>query len=185
MHLLRLPSPSVLLLCLTVLSAAGPARADEVDEVAKLFAEGQTVQALARADRFLAGRPNDAAMRFQKGVVLADLGRADEAIDVYTRLTQDYPALAEPYNNLAVLLTARGEYGQARAALESAIRDNPGYAVAHENLGDVNAALAAQSYARALQLDPSHGTAAPKLALIRELLARTQGRTAAAPRPPS
>ena len=183
MHL-RPPSSSVLLLCLALL-VPGHAFADDVDDAARLFRAGQTAQALALADRVIAAKPGDAAMRFQKGVMLADLGRTDEAIDVYDRLTQEYPALPEPYNNLAVLLAARGDYEQARAALESAIRDNPGYAVAHENLGDVHAALAAQAYARALQLDPSNASAPPKLALVRELLARTHRGGSASALPPS
>jgi hypothetical protein len=49
------------------------------------------------------------------------------------------------------------------------LRTNPGYATAHENLGDVHAALAAQSYARALKLDPGNVTVPPKLAIVREL----------------
>ena len=60
---------------------------------------------------------------------------------------QDYPELAEPHNNLAAIYAAAGEYGKARAELEEAIRLNPRYAPAHENLGDVHALLAGQSYA--------------------------------------
>jgi Flp pilus assembly protein TadD len=165
----RLPSLLTALLCACALFA----RADEVDDVARQFRAGQTSEALAHADRFLAGKPGDAAMRFQKGVMLSELGRADEALDAFTRLTQDFPNLPEPYNNLGVLLAARGEYEKARSALETAIRNNPGYAVAHENLGDVHAALAGQAYARAIALDPADTGARPKLMLIRELLART------------
>ena len=49
------------------------------------------------------------------------------------------------------------------------MRPNPAYATAQENLGDVYAALAAQSYARALKLDPANATVPPKLALVRGL----------------
>ena len=58
---------------------------------------------------------------------------------------------------------------------------NPGYATAHENLGDVYAALAAQSYARAQKLDPSNVTVAPKLALVRDLYKRTAPIASAGP----
>jgi Flp pilus assembly protein TadD len=166
--------PSIAALCAALLlAAAAPAPADEVDEVGRLVAAGQTSEALARADRFLAARPNDAAMRFQKGVILSETQHPEAAIEVFTRLTQDFPDLPEPYNNLGVLLSARGEYDRARVALETALRNNPGYAVAHENLGDVLVVLASQSYARAAKLDPANTSAAPKLALIRELLARS------------
>jgi tetratricopeptide (TPR) repeat protein len=167
----RIASSTAVLCAALLLFAA--ARADEVDEVSRMVAAGQSSEALARAERFLAAKPNDAAMRFQKGVILGETGRADEAIEVYTRLTQDFPDLPEPYNNLGVLLSARGDYEQARVALETAVRNNPNYAVAHENLGDIQALLASQSYARAIRLDPGNTSAPPKLALIRELLARS------------
>ena len=51
-----------------------------------------------------------------------------------------------------------------------AIRTNPSYATAHENLGDIYAKLASQAYNKALQLDAANATSVkPKLALIREL----------------
>ena len=178
--MLRFPLSTAVLCAAVLFAATAPARADEVDEVARLVAAGQTGEALTRADRFLAANPNDAAMRFQKGVILSETHHPDEAIDIFTRLTQDFPGLPEPYNNLGVLLSARGEYDQARVALETALRNNPGYAVAHENLGDIHAVLAGQSYARAIQLDPGHTSAAPKLTLIRDLLARSARATAPA-----
>jgi ketosteroid isomerase-like protein len=52
-----------------------------------------------------------------------------------------------------------------------AIRTNPSYATAHENLGDVYAKLASQAYSKALQLDGGNTGVQPKLALIRELFA--------------
>ena len=54
----------------------------------------------------------------------------------------------------------RGDYGKARAELEETLRLQPGYATAHENLGDVYAVLAAQSYAKALRLEPASADAA-------------------------
>jgi ketosteroid isomerase-like protein len=54
-------------------------------------------------------------------------------------------------------------------ALEMAIRTNPSYATAHENIGDVYARLASQAYNKALQLDNGNTAVPPKLALIREL----------------
>jgi tetratricopeptide (TPR) repeat protein len=67
------------------------------------------------------------------------------------------------------LYAARSEFDKARAALEAAVRANPAYAIAHENLGDVYARLAAISYAKAQQLDPADSSAARKLALVRQL----------------
>jgi tetratricopeptide (TPR) repeat protein len=108
-------------------------------------------------------------MRFMKGVMLADAKRDAEAMALFQKLTEDYPDLAEPYNNLAALYAASGDYSKARATLEQALRTNPSYATAHENLGDVYAALAAQSYTRAQKFDPANVSVAPKLALVRGL----------------
>jgi tetratricopeptide (TPR) repeat protein len=68
-----------------------------------------------------------------------------------------------------VLYAGQSQFDKARAALEMAIRTNPSYATAHENLGDVYARLASQAYSKALQLDGSNTTVPPKLALIRTL----------------
>jgi Flp pilus assembly protein TadD len=158
------------LLC--VIALVGPARgADDLAEVTRLHRAGQTAAALQRADQFLAGKPRDPQMRFLKAVILGEVNRRAEAVAVLEKLTEDYPDLAEPHNNLAVLYAATGDYAKARAELEQALKLKPGYATAHENLGDVLAALAGQSYATALRLDPGRASIPAKLALVRQLAA--------------
>jgi tetratricopeptide (TPR) repeat protein len=175
--------PLLALLCAFALALALPARAaDELADVTRLHAAGQTDAALQQADAFLAAHPRDPQMRFLKAVVLADAKRGAEATAVLERLIQDYPDLAEPHNNIAVLYAAAGDYAKARAALEEALRLRPGYATAHENLGDVHAALAAESYAIALRLDPARTGIPAKLALVRQLAAPVQPASAAAGR---
>ena len=147
-----------------------PSFADDYSEVSRLVRSGQLTEALAMADRYLATRPRDPQMRFLKGVAQSEAGRQAAAIETFTALTQEYPELPEPYNNLAVLYAGQREFDKARNALESAIRTNPGYATAHENLGDIYAQLASQSYSRAQQLDAGNASVRPKLALIRQLL---------------
>ncbi|HEX6363326.1 MAG TPA: tetratricopeptide repeat protein [Albitalea sp.] len=164
---------------LLVAVAAGAARADEQGEIDRLAATGQHAEALARVERLLAQRPRDPQLRFRKGVLLAETQQPAAAIDVFARLATDYPEIPEPHNNLAVLYAAAGHYDKARAALDAALRANPNYAVAHQNMGDIHAQLARQSYERALQLDPSNTAVPPKL----ELLARIVTPTAARPAP--
>jgi tetratricopeptide (TPR) repeat protein len=128
-----------------------------------------TLQTAAAVDKHLARNPS-ADGRFLRGVILTELARPDEAFDVFFRLTQDYPELPEPYNNVAVLYAARGEYERARANLEMALRNKPDYATAYENLGDVYARLSSQAYEKATQLDARNRNATAKLALARELV---------------
>ena len=174
---------------LAVVLAASPAFADDYAPVNQLLRAGQFTEALAKADQYLANNPRDPQMRFLKGLIQQDSGKPAEAIATYTRLIEDYPELPEPYNNVAVLYAGQGQFDKARASLETAIRTSKGYAVAHENLGDVYARLASQSYSQALQLDASNTALAPKLALIRQLVGSpTAARSAAATdksRPPA
>lgn len=156
---------------------AAPAFADDVADVNKLMRAGQYGEALNKADAFLAKNPRDAQMRFIKGVIFTEQGKPNDAIAVFTKLTEDYPTLPEPYNNLAVLYAANGQYEKARTALDAAIRTNPTYATAYENLGDIHAKLASQAYDKALQLDSSNTVAKSKLTLVRSLVGNTTGGT--------
>ncbi len=161
--------------------------ADDYADVTQLMRSGKTAEAQARIDRYLAAKPRDPQMRFLLGVLQSQTGRTGDAIATFTGLTQEYPELPEPYNNLAVLYAGQGDFDKARGALELAVRANPGYATAYENLGDIYAELASQSYGRARQLDPRNTSVLPKLALIRQLLAPapTPGKPAAATPDPS
>ncbi len=155
---------AVAALSLTALSV----RADDIVDVQKLLAAGKNAEALQKADQFLASKPRDPMMRFLRGISLSQAGRTPEAITTFTKLTEDFPELPEPFNNLAVLYAQQGQYDKARTALEMAIRTNPSYATAYENLGDVYAKLASQAYSKALQID-TRSQVAPKLAMIRDL----------------
>lgn len=158
------------------LGLAVPALAqnDELQEAQQFLKQGQIDRALERVDQFLKSKPKDARGRFLRGIVLTEQNKHNEAIRVFTELTQDYPELPEPYNNLAVLHASQGQYDKARAALEMAIRTHPSYATAHENLGDIYAKMASQAYDKALQLDKGNQAAQGKLNLIKDLFAGGQ-----------
>ncbi|MBS1196819.1 MAG: hypothetical protein H6R18_604 [Proteobacteria bacterium] len=162
-----------------VLMTALPAFAN-LPEVQRLIKQGQFPQALTKVDAYLASRPKDAQGRFIKGLILTEMNKPADAIAVFTKLTEDYPELPEPYNNLAVLYAQQKQYDKSRTALEMAIRTHPSYAIAYENLGDVYAKLASQAYDKALQIDSSNPTAQNKLALIRDLIS-TSGKPGVRP----
>jgi ketosteroid isomerase-like protein len=151
-------------------SGAMPSASPEVAEIQRLIRSGQNSQALKLIDDALAKNPKDPSMRFRRGVTLSMLDRKAEALVVFQKLVEDHPDMPSPYNNLAVIYGSQGDYDKARAALEKAIRTNPAYATAYQNLGDVYAQLASQAYSKALQLDKSDTTVPPKLALLRELV---------------
>src|SRR5690242_7169616 len=164
----------VSLLLAFIFAVALAAPADDVQEAQRLFKAGQREQALERVNRALAASPKDPQARFLKGLIFTEQGKQQDAIDIFSKLTQDYPSLPEPYNNLAVIYASQGQYEKARAALEQSIRTHPSYATAYENLGDVYAKLASQAYGKALQLDASNTGAQNKLSLVRELVGGTK-----------
>ena len=158
------------LLALLVAACASTATADEIADIGKLLKGGQLEQAAQKVDAYLATKPRDAQGQFLKGLILTEQNKTADAITAFTKLTELYPELPEPYNNLAVLYAGQGQYERARQALEMAIRTHPSYATAHENLGDVYAKLASQAYDKALQLDSNNPTAQTKLAMVRDLI---------------
>lgn len=147
------------------------AHAEDLRAIMQQAQEGQPAAALDRINNYLATNPKDVQAVFMRGVLLAETGKKDEAIKVFTMMTQKYPTLPEPYNNLAVLYAEQGQYDKARKSLESAISTHPSYSTAHENLGDLYAQMAADAYGKALQLDNANARAKSKMALIRDLMA--------------
>lgn len=176
--LLRVVAGALLALSLSA------AHADDYADVNQLLRQGKSNEALAKADAYIAGKPRDPQMRFLRGVILTEQGKQAEATTAFTQLTQDFPELPEPYNNLAALYAAQSQFEKARVALEMAIRLNPNYATAHENLGDVHVRLAAQAYAKAQSFATANASVAPKLALVRQVFTPATEKAAGA-LPPS
>jgi len=149
-----------------------PAPVTETQEIEKLVRERKYDDALKRLDALLAKTPRNAQARFLRGLVLAETGRSAEATAAFEAMTQEFPELPEPYNNLAVIHAAAGRYDTARALLLRAIDVAPNYITAQENLGDLYLAIAADVYARALKLDPNNAALKAKLQLARDASAR-------------
>jgi tetratricopeptide (TPR) repeat protein len=170
---MHIPSLNILRVALVVvltIACSGAAWADDYEDVAQLMRNGRGADAMARIQQFLLTRPRDPQMRFSKGLIERDSGKSAEAIATFLALTQDYPELPEAHNNLAVLYAAQNELDKARLALEAAVRNNPQFGIALENLGDVHLRLAAQAYDRARSTDVTQSGPARKLQLLQPLL---------------
>ncbi len=164
-----LPGRYAVLAIFAAILVSMPARADDIADVTALLGAGRYDAALEKASAYVRKNPRDPQMRFLQGVSLASMGRSSDAKSVFSALTADFPDLAEPYNNLAVLHAAARNYDSARAALEKAIRADPGYATAYENLGDLYVQLANQAYAKVVQLAPENANARQRQSLLASL----------------
>lgn len=162
--------------CATAAAAQfGPARAGAADasplarDIEQQFRRGESTQALQRLDQALNLRPGDAALRFLQGVLLTDIGQTTLARDVFERMTQEFPDLPEPHNNLAVLQAASGRLDAARRSLETALQLDPAYRAAQQNLGDVYVRLAVRAYDSAVDGSRPEPVLQRKLQLARAL----------------
>ncbi|AWN17458.1 tetratricopeptide repeat protein [Salinisphaera sp. LB1] len=157
--------------CIAVL-AAGPAVAAAADwnpaAVGHELSNGQAVQALEATNARLADQPDDPQAQFLQAMALARTGDASHAIDLYRKLSTEYPQRARVWNNLGVLYARQGRLDKARDALAHAVAAAPDYAVADENLGDVYVALASAAYRHAQQ----QGASAEAMTRRRRALAR-------------
>lgn len=157
-----------------LLGVVVPSQADTVvsaAEIERQFRGGEPRQAQQRLDQALAQRPGDAPLRFLQAVLVAESGQPAQATALLERMTEEFPDLPEPYNNLAVFQAAAGQLDRARSLLEVALRLDPAYRTAHENLGDVFVRLAQRAYEAAAGPRPEPMLLS-KLRLVRELAAQ-------------
>jgi tetratricopeptide (TPR) repeat protein len=82
-------------------------------------------------------RPGDARVRNFRGIVLAQLGRAEEAIAEYRQAMHLDPRMPDPCRNLGYLEWTQHHPEAAREALLAALRLSPGDAYARYYLGRV------------------------------------------------
>ncbi len=158
-------------LCVLPLGLCGLAWADATPtQVQQLLQRGQHTQALQLIDQGLQRTPNRPDLTFYRGVALTELHRDDEALAVFRELNRAYPDSPEPLNNLGVLLARQNQWTPALEALQAALKIDPQYQAAHENLGDVYARLAALAYQNALKSpDGPAGHAQTKLRLVAQI----------------
>ena len=127
---------------------------EDYKKVEALISAKNYAAAAQAADAYLASHLRDPQMRMLKSRIQIAQGKPDDARATLLTLTQDYPEIAEPYNNLAVLYAEAGQLDLARAAHENALRIHPNYATALHNLGDIYRRMAHDSYAKALAQQP-------------------------------
>ena len=144
------------------------------NDVRKLLRQAKYPQALLLVNKGLSTNPRDPQMRFWQGYIFEQLGQPDMAYKVYLDLTREYPELAEPHNNLGVIYASKGDYPNAKASLDAALRANPNYAAAHENMGDLLLNMARQSSERSLSLEPKQRGIAQKMDRLNPVLDLTQ-----------
>ena len=140
-----------------------------IEEIKLLLKNGEYVLAETLTNKSIEENLNDPELLFYKGIIETNMGKNNQAIDTFRNLTDRFPELPEPYNNLAVLYAEKGQFSLAKEILEQAIKTNPSYLTAHINLGDIFTKMASESYNKALEIDKSNNVAITKLSMITQL----------------
>lgn len=129
------------------------------------------LEALQRVDARLAANPDDAEAHFDRGRLLTDLGRPEEARGAYIEVIKRSASHFGALNNLGGLLYADGFRTAARSAYAEAVARNPDNPLGHFNLGNLlreegDLEGARVKYEAALRLAPEHPEAHRGMALI-------------------
>ena len=115
-------------------------------DVEKLVKARQFPQAIDLIDSRLKKTPQNVQLRFLKARLQLELKEYDQAKKTLITITQQFPELPEPYNNLAAIAANQDKWIEARDYLELALKLRPSYTVASANLGEVYVRLGAQAY---------------------------------------
>jgi tetratricopeptide (TPR) repeat protein len=115
-------------------------------DVEKLVKAGKYPEAIDLINNRLKKTPQNVQLRFLKARLQIEMKQYDQAKKTLIIITQQFPELPEPYNNLAAIAANENKWIEARDYLELALKLRPSYAIASANLGEVYVRLGAQAY---------------------------------------
>ncbi len=135
------------------------------------FQGGDNDQALALISKAVNIRPGTPVFLDNLGLVLARLGRLEDAEQAHRKALALDDGLACAHNNLGAVLRAAGDMSGAEAAHRRALELDPGNVGAHNNLGNVlavsgRAGEAEENYRQALTLNPDFPMALSNLGSV-------------------
>ena len=140
-----------------------------LEQIKILLKNGKYSRAEILVNKSIEDNLNNPELLFYKGIIETNIGKNNQAIDTFRNLTEKFPELPEPFNNLADLYAEKGQFILAKEILEQAIKTNPSYLTAHINLGDIFTKMASEAYNNALEIDESNNIAITKLSMITQL----------------
>ncbi|MGB5707114.1 MAG: tetratricopeptide repeat protein [Arenicellales bacterium] len=120
----------------------------DANAVQLLINDQEYENAIARVDVALRNQKNNERLLLQRGFILVQLNRLEEARKHYKKLKRKLKSNPEPANNLAMIYRLQGQYDDAIELFRETIEKFPDYSQAYENLGDTYIELAQIEYQR-------------------------------------
>jgi tetratricopeptide (TPR) repeat protein len=118
-------------------------------DIEKLVKARQFPEAIKLIDAYLKKSPKNVQLRFLRARLQLEMRELEQAKKTLIQITQQFPELPEPYNNLAAIAASQDKWIEARDYLELALKLRPSYAIASANLGELYVRLGAQAYEEA------------------------------------
>jgi tetratricopeptide (TPR) repeat protein len=118
-------------------------------DVERLIKARQYKDAVTLINSKIKENPRNVQIRFVKARLEIEMRQFGEAKKSLIEITQQFPELPEPYNNLAAIAANQGNWIEARDYLELALKLRPTYVIASANLGEIYIRLGAQAYENA------------------------------------
>ena len=148
--------PNKPLILFLLLFCSQPLFANTVDDVQGLLSQKEFKVALSLVNKALNKGENSERLLLQKGYILINLQRLDEAVVYYQDLIKRLPESPEPMNNLGAIYQLQKQYDKAIEQLNMTIERFPSFAAAYENLADTHIHLATQNYQKGAQINPEY-----------------------------
>ena len=123
--------------------AQGQAGAEEggIERAVRLVEQERYAQAQAILDKMLHEDEERIRARMLNGIIATRTGQLDRARIIFEHLTEQYPAMVEGWNNLAVVYAIEGSLDQAKEILARQI-ENEKDGVVYDNLKEIHARIA-------------------------------------------
>lgn len=170
MHNKKRLVPALLAALLVVAMPVAALQEAEQAKIVALMQAGQAEAASKALDEALAKTPDDFQLRYLKALSMMDRNLFAEAAAHLDKMIASFPGVAALHNNRGVARTRLSQYTAAAQDFEEALRLEPTYAMASENLGMVYANLADLAMSSALKLDPGNARLAQRHSLLRAVV---------------